>query len=424
MPSFPSAQKTIKVNELKIGHYVHLPGSWHTHPFLLSHFKIKSQDQIEKIMSMGYASVTYDPERSDAELQRSLPEPTLAGGSVAPTDAAPPSRGSGRQSFREYKETLQHAYETYATMARDAKTIFGHISGGHDEGVSLAHVMTSHLAELLLKDAKASVMASLINSMGEDLKGSHHALNVCTLSMMVGMEMGLGEEELTLLGMGALLHDLGDQRIPAQVLLKTTPLSSSERALFQLHPQYGADIAGQVPSFPPGALAAIAQHHEHLDGTGYPAGLKSDAISRFATIVAVVEAFDALSNPESPQFVSPADALSRLYRKQGTWYDGAAVVALIQTITVYPPGTLVQLTNGAIALVITVNRQHRLRPVVTLYDQSMSSSDPTIIDLAQSSDTAIARSLRLDQVSADIQTYLDPRRVTGYFVCALPDAGV
>jgi putative nucleotidyltransferase with HDIG domain len=427
MPSSPLALKAINIQDLKIGHFVHLPGSWLKHPFLLNQFKIKSQEQIDEIVRLGYTTLSYDPELSDpAALQAPeapapllLPEQDESIELSEKTDPKHRLRRESSQSVKEYQETLRHAYKTYTNMLRHSKAILGHISGGREEGVVLAHEMTSHLAQLLLKETNASAIASLINFKGPDNMVSLHALNVATLSMMVGRELGLNEQELTLLGIGALFHDLGEQRVPTQILAKSTPLSRAERAIFHLHPQYGVEIAGQVPTFPPESLAVIAQHHEYLDGTGYPQGLRGESISRFASIVAVIDTFEQLSNPESPKCLSPSDALSRLYQEQGSHYPGDVVVALIHTMTVYPPGTLVQLTDGTPALVVTVNVQDRLHPVVTLYVPDVPPDDPIIVDLSKNRDLAIARSLRIDEVPDSVQEYLNPRRMTGYFVCAL-----
>jgi HD-GYP domain-containing protein (c-di-GMP phosphodiesterase class II) len=414
--------KPIKVKDLRIGHYVVLPGSWHTHPFLLSQFKLKSQDQIDRIISMGYATVTYNPLRSDPETVRfdSDHPAAVASHPVGEGNPTTASHGKARQSFDEYQHTLRQAYRTHTAMLNNTKLILEHIAGGREEGVRLANEITTHLAAVLLQERDTSILASLITKDGLE-KHALHALNVATLSMMLGRELGMQLEELRLLGMGALLHDLGEQRIPTSVLLKDTPLSVTEQAILQQHPQHGIDLAGQVPSLPQEILTMILHHHEHWDGTGYPHGLEGTAISRFAMILHVVDTFEDLSNPGSPRFICPSEALADIYRKQGVWYPSDVVVALIRSTTVYPPGTVVQLTDGTIALVVSVNRQDRLRPVISLYDQRISSSDPTIIDLGKNPDLSIARSLRLDQVAPEIQLYLNPRRMTGYFLYALQE---
>lgn len=429
MASNPLALKALSIADLRVGHYVHLPGSWLTHPFLFSRFKIESQQQIDEIVRLGYTTLTYDPELSDpgalpSREQSDLPLPSAPDEPAPPSQEPPPARLSTPEdvkAFREYQDTLRQAYQTYTGMLRHSKDILAHISGGREEGVVLAHEMTNYLAQLLLKETEAAAIATLISSKGPEHMVSLHALNVTTLSMMVGRELGLNHHDLSLLGIGALFHDLGEQRVPSQILAKTTPLSKAERAIFQLHPRYGVEIAKQVPSFPAESLAVIAQHHEHLDGTGFPCGLSGEAVSPFASIVAVVDTFEQLTNPESPKSLSPSEALARLYREQGTHYPGTVIVALIHTLTVYPPGTLVQLTDGTIALVVTVNLQDRLHPMVALYDKEAPASHPPVIDLGRHRELAIDRSLRLDEVPADIQDYLNPRRMTGYFVCALED---
>lgn len=420
-----STLRTIRVKDLAVGHFVHLPGSWHTHPFFLSRFKITSQQDIDKIASLGYTTVTYDLERSDASV-------TLPNGADAPVQmeeeapqtsapAVSEERMEDEAELEEYQETLQKAFQNYTSLLKEGKAILAHVSAGRQEGLMLAQAITVDMARLLLTDKQATAISSLMPYQEQNRAGTSHSVNIATLAMMVGRELGLDQNQLSLLGMGGLLHDVGEERVPRSILLKRTPLTAAERSAFQLHPQYGEQIAAQVPSMPPEVLAMIGQHHEHQDGTGYPRTLKADAIAKLAAILSVIDAYEELTNTSSARSVSPAEALSKLYREQGTWYDGRAVVALIQTVTVYPPGTLVQLTDGTFALVMTINSQDRLRPLLAVYSERAKANAPPIIDLRKHRDLNIARSLRYDQVPSEVQNTLNPTRMIGYFVCKLPD---
>lgn len=422
--------KKIKVKDLAVGLYVHLPGSWHTHPFLLSRFKIKSQQDIVKIMNLGYTSVMYDADLSEGV---SIVEAPATDMTDAPSDSAASGSSSAAvpvsssndlpsdsQALDQYLETLQVGLRNYKNLMRDSKVILGHINAGRQEGVMLAEALTTEIAQLLATQKDAAAIATLMPMEEESRLSTSHALNVATLAMMVGHEIGIPSDQLALLGMGGLLHDIGEERVPRSIMLKRTPLNTVERSVFQLHPQYGEQSASQIQGMPAEVVSMIGQHHELLDGTGYPRGIKAGAITGLSGILSVIDRYDELTSATRSKSMTPAEALSQLYREQGTRYESRAVVALIHVATVYPPGSLVQLTNGTIGLVMSVNSQDRLRPLLAIYQDRGKPSSPAMVDLRHHPELEIARSLAYDQVSPEIQSFLNPQRLVGYFVCRLP----
>src|SRR5215211_2648856 len=160
-----------------------------------------------------------------------------------------------------------------------------------------------------------------------------HALQVARLSRLVGMELGLNEEELEWLVHGALLHDVGKLGVADEILGKLGPLTEEEWKVVKRHPEVGARMIEPLESLS-GAIPVIRHHHERPDGSGYPDGLEGDEIPLGARIVAAVDAYDVmLRRPHRPEHYggaksSPAEALQELWEEAGGQFDGRVVEAM------------------------------------------------------------------------------------------------
>src|SRR5690606_21939186 len=143
-----------------------------------------------------------------------------------------------------------------------------------------------------------SLVLHLISAAAKEQESLYyHSLNVATLSMMLAKNLNLSPAEVKTVGIGALFHDIGKIKIPSQILRKTTDLSAPEQNLLKLHTKYGIELVGLTDTFPLEAWPIVEQHHEYIDGSGYPKALKEPQIDALAKIVAVVNAFDNLCHP-------------------------------------------------------------------------------------------------------------------------------
>lgn len=177
-----------------------------------------------------------------------------------------------------------------------------------------------------------------------------HSVNVAILSAMLGMLCHYTKKELLLLTLGALLHDLGKINVPAAILTKTTGLSDEEFSLIKRHPLDGAkrikEMELSLPS--PAILAVIAsEHHEHIDGHGYPRGLKADQIHRYAKIVAIADVYDALTS-ERPykKAYTPNIAYNIMRNVNQGQFDQDLLTLFFNNISLYPTGTVLKTIYG------------------------------------------------------------------------------
>lgn len=223
-----------------------------------------------------------------------------------------------------------------------------------------------------------------------------HSVNVCILSIMTGITMGLSYSQLSELGLGALLHDIGKIRVNIDILNKPGELTREEFTEIKRHPEYGFEILRDYNDVPLLSSHIAFQHHERWDGQGYPRSLAGDNIHEYARIVAVTDVYDALlaDRPYRPSY-SLNQTLTILKRMAGIYLDPTCVTALIANIAVYPIGTVVQLSTGDIGVVVDVNREYPTRPVVRIVFDARKKRIVNIheVDLSKLSTVVITRSL-------------------------------
>ena len=247
----------------------------------------------------------------------------------------------------------------------------------------------------------------LVNMKGKSENTYFHAINVTILALMLGKQLGLDKQQMEDLGTGALFHDLGYSEIPDKILLKKTPLNKAELSFFQMHPEYGVKQAKQIGTIPSEAVAIIEQHHEMIDGSGYPKGLREHNISELAQVVAIVNAYDNLCNQkDASKSCSPYEAISILFAKEKHRFNKEKMTLFISNMGVYPPGTVVKLSDETIAVVMSINPNALLAPKVMLYDPEIPSSEAYILDLHEEG-LKIVDSIRVSSLPEEIRVYFN-----------------
>jgi putative nucleotidyltransferase with HDIG domain len=290
------------------------------------------------------------------------------------------------------------------------------LSTGSEEGMRSAETMISGLSTLLTNTEAAGTVASALDP--EDVGNATvlHSLNVATLSMMVAQQFDIDQDALQMIGMAGLLLDIGEQRLPKHILETRARRSEAENVKYQLHPYLGVEMLRNYPGFPEEVLDVIRSHHERLDGSGYPEKLKGDQISLPTRIVSAVDHYDTLVNSlYAEEALSPAEALATMFKHQKQQFSTDVVVALIHTLGVYPPGTVVSLSDGSFGLVLNINFQNRLKPLVLIYHQ-VPPEQPHTVDLLAEPALTILRAMPREELPRPIVDYFRLKRWTGYFI--------
>jgi putative nucleotidyltransferase with HDIG domain len=428
--------QTIGVDQLRVGLYVHLDLKWFEHPFAFSHFKIKSQAQIKTICGLGLKTVRINPELSDATpsanshtsaVESAQVEPTVQSEeATAQSDTLPvlQAKRAMMEQMRIRREGAARIESAFVNTARVIRDIERDIYSRPHEAIPQATKLVAQIADSILCAPELAIQV-----MGDEFGGEEmyfHSLNVTMLSIMMARDLKMPSDVAGVLGVGALLHDIGRKEVPDKILLKTEALTQAERNFYEMHCQFGADM-GQRLNLPPAAVAIIREHHEMFDGSGYPARLKGDEISLLARIVAIANYYDELCNPTFlTNALTPHETLSLMFSRLRGKFDPKMLQVLIRCLGVYPPGTLVQLSNGAMGMVVTVNTARPMRPMVMVYDAGVPKEEAILLDMERETDFNIAKAIRPSQMARDVYNYLSPRKRVSYYFDAsasLPKAG-
>jgi len=252
-----------------------------------------------------------------------------------------------------------------------------------------------------------------------------HPVNVTVLSLLLGKALGCSVEELHDLGTAAFLHDIGKTRLLDRVRWIDTNFSPAETRSYQEHVPHGVLIARQL-GLSSGALCAIAQHHEMMDGAGFPRRTRSETIRLPGRILALVNRYENMCNPARPATaVTPHEALSLIFSQMKACFDQSVLSAFIRMMGVYPPGSVVQLSDDRFALVASVNSARPLKPRVIVHVPGVPKAHALIVDLELAHAPGIRRSLRPIDLPRAAMDYLSPRlRICHFFERATDPAPV
>ncbi|MCP3671879.1 MAG: HD-GYP domain-containing protein [Gammaproteobacteria bacterium] len=397
----------VEPSQLCIGMFVSLDLSWMQHPFMTNSFKIKNKKQLAELRGLGLKRIKYDPAHSDAEPLPIKPERELK--EVIQTPIRDEKMWQEKQirikKMKARTIRLNRCEKSYSKTASSIRNMMHNLMSQPKAALEEADTMVSSMVDSLVSDQEATM--HLVNMKGKSEAAYFHAVNVTILALMLGKQLGLNEEQLKHLGVGAIFHDLGYNEIPNRVLLKKEELTKAEQDLIKMHPLYGVRLANRIGTVPPEAVTIIEQHHEMQDGSGYPKGLKGKQISELAQIITIVNSYDNLCNKkDAGKSLTPYEAVSMLFAKDKQKYDFNKLTLFITNMGVYPPGTVVKLTNNDIAVVTSINTSDLLSPRVMLYDPCIPSTEALIIDLKEEG-LKITESVRLSMVSDEIRSYFN-----------------
>jgi HD-GYP domain-containing protein (c-di-GMP phosphodiesterase class II) len=240
-------------------------------------------------------------------------------------------------------------------------------------------------------------------------------MNVTVIALLLARQLAVPQPVLMELGVGALMHDVGKIALPDRVRLARDDFNANEAALYRDHVAQGLILARRM-GLSADAQLVIAQHHEYADGSGFPSALMLSRMSLAARIVALVNRYDNLCNAATPaQSITPHEALSKLFAQCRSKFDETLLGAFIKMMGIYPPGSVVQLSDERYAMVMTVNASHPLKPRVLVYDADVPADDAPYLDLEGYPLLGIRRSLKPVQLPARAADYLKPRQRIAYF---------
>jgi HD-GYP domain-containing protein (c-di-GMP phosphodiesterase class II) len=405
----------VPVEQLQPGMHVSLAERWWDHPFLLNEFTLENEGQISLIRALGMTSVLWCEAASDKKpLDAGQPPAPLPSGAELVARARA-QREERRRKTGQARERTVGAGKAYLAAATQLREAFSLACSAPRAAVDKAMGIVTEVADAFASNDEVSIVLLTDRMSSSNLHT--HAINVMLLTLLIAKAHNAGDADLKDIGLGALFHDVGKLKVPDAVRMKPeADWTRADHNYMQMHCELGAKLTLNLPEFGPGARAIVAMHHEHWNGSGHPFKLAGEKIPLLARYAAVADRYDELCNPMRMQdSITPSEALSRMYKVEGACYDTAVLSRFIKSMGVYPPGSLVELSNGAIGLVTSVNRNDSLRPMVTLWQENTKAENAPIIDLSVEPELGIKRSMRVGELEPEVREYLNPRARTAYF---------
>jgi putative nucleotidyltransferase with HDIG domain len=460
MANHDSEAQFIDIDDLRIGMYIYVDLGWIHHPFALNSFKISSQEQIDTLRKLGLRRIRWSPEKSDlgeptgetgssgerATTPESDPAKVGAGG-TAPTPVQPAASAAGsacqpaeRPSIAEFiaaeavakaeekrrrqekllvqLNSLQHCEREFDAAARNYRQITDLVTSEPETARERA---TAVIGTMLQEMSCQEETAIRLLSEGVGERTAQHPINVTVICLLLGKALGLNPDQLATLGGGALLHDIGLNMLPVRLRWIDNQFTAAERRLYQEHVAHGVSLAERM-KLPAEQISIIAQHHELADGRGYPQRLSGEQIDPLARIVALVNFYDNLCNPTHPaQALTPHEAQRLIFAQMRNQFDPKVLMPFIRMMGVYPPGSVVELTDGRFALVVSVNAARPLKPNVIIYEPRIPREEALVENLEHAGELGIRRSLKPLQLPKAAFDYLSPRqRICYFFERAVP----
>lgn len=299
----------------------------------------------------------------------------------------------GEAALRALTAELPTARAVREASLANVQAIFEGVKTGARIDSPVVWKTVRDLLDSILRCHSASLLLLQMRQFDADL--FTHAVDVCVVSLVIGKEQGLDQPQLAVLGTGALLHDVGQMRLPHNLVHKPGLYTDRERRLMQAHAQLGAALLSQVEDIAVGSRRIVAEHHERADGSGYPAGLTGAHLSALSQVVGIVDIYDTMlgsrgGRPPLP----PTQALKQLYQLGvAGQLDQEWVERIIRSLTVYPVGALIELDTGEWGVVIATSTADTLRPAIKLIRDGAhrSYAEPRVLDLSDAPGRVILR---------------------------------
>jgi len=380
--------KRIGIGELKVGMYIHdLNCDWMSHPFLHRSFKVTNEEDIQKIAESGIYEVYIDTSRgldvSHAPTEQEVKRELYSQMHALAEKPATPAKVAAKEEMRRARSVHSEANQIIHNILQDVRL-------GKQVDLELVAPAVQKITDSILSNNGA--LLSLCRIKDKDNYTFQHSVSVGALMVSFCNAKGMPREAILEAGIGGMLHDLGKMMVPDTILNKPDRLTEAEFAQMKCHVVESKHILENTPGISPVSIQVAAQHHERHDGSGYPEGLKGEAISEMGQMAAIVDVYDALTSERCyHQGMAPTSALRKIFEWSKFHFNPQLVQSFLHTTGIYPVGTLVLLKSGRLAVVVEQNEKSMLMPVVRTFFSSKSNwyIPPEVVDLAHSEDSIV-----------------------------------
>lgn len=328
-----------------------------------------------------------DPARMAAERRRRR---------AALRKSLPMAKPLNYRDTRPIEEELPRARTAFARSCDTIENLLADIRNDRVTDVLRVHAAVDDMVASMIGNPDALMWVARLRD--EDINTYSHGVKVSLYMIALGRHLGFPKEDLNKLGMIGMLADVGKTRVPTALLEKPGMLTPDEYAIVKGHVGLGLEALGRSMSLPREVEEGIAQHHERLDGSGYPKGLSGDAIGIHGRIAAIADTFAALITPRVyANASSPQEALMKLFEWSGRSFHEPLVEQFVEAIGIFPVGSLIELSTGEAAIIVAHNRTRRLEPkvLVLTWADKQPLPEPVARDLGQRGRGADGKVIRI-----------------------------
>lgn len=379
----------ISVQQLRTGLYVsNLDRSWTETPFLFQGFVIETDEEISQLKSLCkrvHVEVTMEEARELVAQEKKSsakapPKPDqfaeLALDPSALLQRVPPKDTVAlRTELGNAQQTLSLARETVGRL-------FDKLRRGGGLDVPNLDTVVDSMVDSVMRNRDAMALLAHLKSKDDYLY--RHSLATSVWALALGRHMGLDKDALKVLGVGAMLLDIGKTKLSDEMLRGKDKLAEADWELMREHVTHGVEQLRATGGVDPQIVRMVLTHHERHDGSGYPSGLAGNDIPLIGRIAAIVDSYDAMTADRAyAKARSTFDAIRELKRMAGTAYSPELVELFIQAVGVFPTGSLVELNTGEVGIVVGQNRFRRLRPelMIVVGPDKQALDDYRMLDL-------------------------------------------
>ncbi len=324
--------------------------------------------------------------------------------SAGPRYEGKPGLISEAFEIKKNKESLAELKKTYEDMVLHLMLIMDEIK----EGKTVAERKIGSLAEIITDILRAdnNMLLSLVHIFSylgkqEDFLYAH-SVNASILATNLGLAFGYSRSELINLCVSSLVHDIGYLKLSQETINKPSKLTKEEYNQVKKHTIYGVELLSRIEGIPECAAEVVHQHHERVDGSGYPDRKRGDEISDYAKIVAIAEVYEAITHPRPyrREKIIPYQAVKTIVQEEKNSFAPEIIKVFLNSVSPYPPGSFVLLNSGAIGRVMSVNKSLPLRPIVEIFFDAAGKppEQPMRIDLAKAPVVNIDKALDEDDL--------------------------
>lgn len=357
--------KKISTTDLTLGMYVtQLDRSWLDTPFFFHKVLLKSPQQLSQMKA--YCRYVYIDSDKGKDTDLSLPikevDPGMLQQILEKKELAAAATLADNVSFAE---EFSRACEVHNQTKILVDQFLEDTRLGKSIDSSGAKEAVENIIDSVIRNRDALVCLAQIKN--KDEYTALHSLNVSILSVAFGRSLSLPREALQILGIGGLLHDIGKMKISLEILNKPARLTDGEFHQMKNHVRYGTEILGRIPHFPPKGVQMVGQHHERYGGHGYLKGLRGEQLSLFGQIAIIVDVYDAITSDRVyRRGVLPHEAVKRMFEWSPRDFDRGLLENFIKCFGIYPVGSLVEINQSEVGIVVAANRENALKPNVLL----------------------------------------------------------